>query len=121
MKRKIGDVYYRINKRLSNSRNKIKMIDSDGVEWFRYDKERIEYSISKFTITAILVKTLQGDEDINDYYHSFDLQTEYFLRDEDKELEQWYEEDFANEVFQSETNAMIRVETLKKEQILYGN
>ena len=117
MKKEVGDVYYSIEKKLNGfRRNKITMVDAEGVEWHRYDRDAIEYSVEKCTLTAILVKTLRGAADISDYHDDFALRAEYFMEYENGALECWDDEDFITDVFKSEANANNRMEALKKER-----
>ena len=45
---KIGDTLYRVEEVhnwIHGRSNKIKMVDDEGVEWFRYERPNIEYVI----------------------------------------------------------------------------
>ena len=63
----IGDNIYYI-KTISNtfSRQKIKMIDADGIEWCRYDKPIVEVSMETHTIVGKISATIEGTIDEND-------------------------------------------------------
>ena len=55
MKYKIGDKFWRVPKvfnRLTGTQKKLKMIDADGVEWYRYDKDSVEFDLIEVEIVG---------------------------------------------------------------------
>jgi hypothetical protein len=57
----VGDRVYHV--KITNnafSRQKLKMVDSDGVEWYRYDKPIREYDIEEATVIGIVRYQVEG-------------------------------------------------------------
>ena len=69
-----GDVVYVVHE-TNNSfvKQKISMIDADGVEWHRYDRDHWEYRIEEYTycgkVTWVEEGNVRFDEDRIDEYH----------------------------------------------------
>ncbi len=58
---KVGDKFYKVQEKLNAfSRKKITMTDTNGVEWYRYDKPLRDYSISEHTIVGIVRPVIEG-------------------------------------------------------------
>ena len=63
----IGDNLYCITKVINAlSRNKIIMVDAQGVEWYRYDKPISEFSLETHTVVGRTIVTVEGTIDEND-------------------------------------------------------
>jgi len=63
MKYKIGDKFWRVNKifnRLTGAQKKLKMVDADGVEWYRYDKDTVEFDIAIAEIVGTFNAVVEG-------------------------------------------------------------
>ena len=63
MKYNIGDKFWRVNKvynRLSGVQKKIKMVDADGVEWYRYDKDTVEFDLKHVEIVGKFHAIVEG-------------------------------------------------------------
>ncbi len=63
MKYKIGDKFWRVNKifnRLTGSQKKLKMVDADGVEWYRYDKDTVEFRLNEVEIVGTFHAIIKG-------------------------------------------------------------
>lgn len=75
-KLKFGDVVY-IVKEQNNafSKKKLKMVDSDGVEWFRYDRDHWEYSIEEIVYCGRVTFIEEGEVRFNE-----DRQTEHHFK-----------------------------------------
>jgi hypothetical protein len=64
MKYNIGDKFWRVNKifnRLTGAQKKLKMVDADGVEWYRYDKDTVEFDIAIAEIVGIFKAVIEGE------------------------------------------------------------
>lgn len=73
-KLQFGDVIYHIEHINSIlTRHKIKMIDANGVEWYRYDRPTWLYKIHELMYVGSVVKICRGKitnpEDQQDEYH----------------------------------------------------
>ena len=63
MKYKIGDKFWRVNKifnRLTGNMKKLKMIDADGVEWYRYDKDSVDFDLIEVEIVGTFNAVIEG-------------------------------------------------------------
>jgi hypothetical protein len=63
----IGDNIHHI-KTISNAfiKQKIKMVDAEGIEWYRYDKPIWEFELETHTIIGKISVTIEGTIDEND-------------------------------------------------------
>ena len=64
MKYKIGDKFWCVRKEFNRLRghvNKIKMVDADGVEWFRYDKDVVDYDLSVVDVVGTFQAVIEGE------------------------------------------------------------
>ncbi len=60
---KIGDKFWRVNKvfnGLTGSRKKLKMVDAEGNEWFRYDKDEVDFDIREVEIVGTFNAIIEG-------------------------------------------------------------
>lgn len=63
MKYKIGDKFWRVAKafnRLSGQANKVKMVDTNGVEWYRYDKDNISLDLMEVEVVGTYEPVIEG-------------------------------------------------------------
>jgi hypothetical protein len=63
MKYNIGDKFWRVNKifnRLTGAQKKLKMVDADGVEWYRYDKQNVEFQLTQAEIVGKYNAIVEG-------------------------------------------------------------
>ena len=61
MKYNIGDKFWQVRKIFSAlDRNKIKMTDADGVEWYRYDKQNVEFQLTQAEIVGKYNAIVEG-------------------------------------------------------------
>lgn len=61
MKYNIGDKFWQVRKIFSAlDRNKIKMTDADGVEWYRYDKQNVEFELTQAEIVGTYNAIVEG-------------------------------------------------------------
>lgn len=66
---KVGDFVYRVfRKNNFFSQKKIYMVDANGVEWYRYDKDRYEYIIIKYSVVGIVIPQIFGKVDDDEYH-----------------------------------------------------
>jgi hypothetical protein len=63
MKYNIGDKFWQVRKIFSAlDRNKIKMTDADGVEWYRYDKQNVEFQLTQAEIVGTFNAIVEGHD-----------------------------------------------------------
>jgi hypothetical protein len=63
MKYNIGDKFWRVNKifnRLTGRQNKLTMLDADGNEWYRYDKDTVEFDLTQAEIVGTYNAIVEG-------------------------------------------------------------
>lgn len=62
----VGDTLYRVM-RINHffSQQKIRMVDKDGIEWYRYDRDRFEYVIQNLKVIGKVTPTVEGDIDVD--------------------------------------------------------
>lgn len=83
---KFGDLVYTVNEQNNAfSKKKIKMVDAAGIEWFRYDRDHYEYSITELEYCGLVTFTETGEvqEDRN-------RDTEYHFRYPDGKIQPEY-------------------------------
>lgn len=49
------------------SQKKLRMVDANGIEWYRYDKDRFEYVVETLTVVGKVTPIVEGEIDDNDY------------------------------------------------------
>ena len=73
---KIGDTLYNV-KEVHNwfhgRSNKIKMVDEDGVEWFRYEKPNIEYVIESWEVIGKVTPMIEGEIEESEHSYTIDI------------------------------------------------
>lgn len=96
---KFGDKVYVANERNNAfKRQKLKMVDADGVEWYRYDKDVWTYEIVELEYVGCVTYTVEGvvrfDEDRYDEYHFLypdgQIYDEAVYSDDDDDRENWF-------------------------------
>jgi hypothetical protein len=94
------------------SAQKIKMIDADGIEWYRYDRDRFTYSVEEITycgkVTFIHEGEIRFDEDraATQYHFKYPDGQIYYEYDNEYDL------DFRN-WFHNREEAETRIAELK--------
>lgn len=91
MKYNIGDKFWRVNKifnRLTGAQKKLKMIDADGVEWFRYDKDSVEFDLKQVEIVGIFHAVIEG----HNIWNEDEYCSRYCMKNGDIYDEVWEEE-----------------------------
>ena len=63
MKYVIGDKLYGYHRRYNINRNKIRMTDADGVEWYRYDSDSITMTKGDGEIVGYELNVVEGQWD----------------------------------------------------------
>jgi hypothetical protein len=57
-----GDIVYKVNERNHvMNQKRLTMTDADGAEWYRYDRERFEYSIEELTYVGKVTYHEEGE------------------------------------------------------------
>ena len=56
---KLGDKIYVVRSRMNSDLKKLKMIDADGNEWYRYSSDRWSFHCEEHTVAAIVTPVLQ--------------------------------------------------------------
>jgi hypothetical protein len=92
---RFGNQIFKINKITNWNSNKIYMTDADGVEWYRYDKEKVTFEIECLTYCGkrfvIEAGECRADTDISE--------VEYFFKNVKGEIEPYYTSDFEVNTF----------------------
>lgn len=91
MKYNIGDKFWRVNKqfnRNTGAAKKIKMVDADGVEWYRYDKDVVEFDLKHVEIVGRFHVVIEGHSIWNDEEYT----NRYCIRVGEKHEDAWEEE-----------------------------
>lgn len=59
---KIGDKFYQVWEKVNGSgRNKILMVDDEGIEWYRHEEPIRSYRIEEWTVVGRGTFTLEGE------------------------------------------------------------
>lgn len=64
MKYNIGDKFWRVSVRTNWNSNKIRMIDADGIEWYRYPNGKNTYSVDELEIVGKMLHSFEGDSSL---------------------------------------------------------
>lgn len=107
-----GDVVYVVRERNNTfHKKKIKSIDSDGVEWFRYDREQWEYSVDELVYCGRVTFEVTGEVPVSE-----DHQEELYFKYPDGKIYSEYYESIAefDDWFTSREQADSCIEELKE-------
>lgn len=105
----IGDVLYYVDSSVNTfSRTKIKMVDADGVEWYRYDKPSISFTIEKHTIIGIVkcetIGRIPEGEFCETTYYTHNKRSLYVSEINNDKYPGWFDsEELAQAYLKSET------------------
>jgi hypothetical protein len=113
-KLKFGDAVYTVKEQNNAfSKKKLRMVDSNGVEWFRYDRDHWEYSIEEIVYCGRVTYIEEGEVDFDIY-----RQEELHFRFPDQRIHSDYIEDVieCQEWFHTREEAEAYIELLKKER-----
>lgn len=84
---KFGDIVYEVNEHNNSfSKKKLKMIDAEGNEWFRYDRPQYEYPIHELVYCGKVIMVVSGDVYKDNIY-----ETQYHFRCNNNEITYEYE------------------------------
>lgn len=84
---KIGDTIYTVDEHNNCfSKKKLKMIDAEGNEWFRYDRPHYEYTIKEIIYCGKVIHIITGQIDDDNRY-----ETEYHFKYPDGNIFYEYE------------------------------
>lgn len=73
---KFGYIIYEVDeKNNAFHKKKLKMVDADGIEWYRYDRPHYEYSIKEIIYCGKVSHIISGVVDTDNIY-----ETEYHFR-----------------------------------------
>lgn len=123
MKYKIGDKFWRVNKvfnRLTGQAKKLTMIDADGVEWYRYDRDTVEFDLIEVEIQGTFNAVIEGYNIWNEEEYC----DRYCVNDGNHNTEVWEEEldgDFERSNYTAYFHTKEDAEEYIKEQKEYYN
>lgn len=110
-KLKFDDVVYAVNEK-NNAflKKKIKMVDDNGVEWTRYDRDNWEYSINELVYCGRVTFEVTGEVPVTENH-----QEELYFRHPDNRIYSEYYEQIPEmeEWFYTQTEAEKYIELLK--------
>lgn len=113
----IGDQFWMVTKNINFDSKKIRMTDSEGVDWYRYVEPKNRYEVQSFKIVGKLTITVEGYSlwDDNDYKDHYSIQFE------DGDYDSIWEEDMHPEayyrrVFKTQEEALSYVEADKAKE-----
>lgn len=77
---RLNDVVYKVNENNHYfNRKKIKMIDADGVEWYRYDRPILSYTVDEYQLEGIVsvavIGKVKNPDQYEDEYHFVNIVT----------------------------------------------
>jgi hypothetical protein len=105
----IGTKFYYVYKKYNTSaRNKITVIDADGIEWHRYIKPQVEYVVNEYTLVGRLKKVLEGK-----WTYDSELDTEYLVDNGEKVHDFYFDDD--EKYYLNRDEAVAEAERLNKE------
>lgn len=112
----IGDKFWIIDTKLNWDAKKIKMIDAEGREWYRYADERKSYKIIELEIVGKMFHTIEGDDT---HWLKEDHLDRYAVRYDNGHLGELWQEDLDNELvehyFRTREDAEAKLAELKAE------
>lgn len=91
LKYNIEEKFWRVIVRSSFDAKKIKMVDADGVEWYRYPDGRNTYIIDEVEIVGRLFFRIEGESAL---WEEEEYVGRYAIRVNNQFLEEAYEDDF---------------------------
>lgn len=112
---KFGTVIYVVNEKNNVfTKQRITMIDQNGVEWYRYDRDHWEYTISELIYCGHVAVTITGEVDYDPM-----RQNEMYFKYPDGNIHGEYEADVRDcqEWFHTREEAEAYIELLKKEML----
>lgn len=91
---RINDVVYKVTEHNDFfNRNKIKMTDANGIEWFRYDRPIRRWTVGEYQLNGIVsiavVGVVKDPDAYTDTYHFQDLATGKILEFDDDDQDLW--------------------------------
>ena len=109
---RINDVVYKVTEHNDFfNRNKIKMTDAQGVEWFRYDRPIRRWTVSEYQLQGIVsiavIGTVKDPDVYTDTYHFQDTSTGKILEFDDDDQDLW------DKFYRSRAEAELTVDQLK--------
>ena len=90
----IGEKFWQVSITPIWNSEKIKMIDADGVEWYRYPNGKHKYTIDELEIVGRLFFRIEGEGSI---WNEEDYVGRYAVRVNGNGLDEVYQEDLDNE------------------------
>lgn len=111
----IGDKYWVLSVSKNWNSEKIKMVDSNGVEWYRYPEDQNNYRIDELEIVGKLYHRIEG---IGSIWYEEEFVDRYCVRMNDEHLDEVYQEDLDNTrnypyYFRSREEAEAKIAELK--------
>ena len=117
----VGDVVSVVSRKINYGRQRITMVDNEGVEWHRYNIEINSFEVQPFTLAGIVKTRIIGEINPDESYrYSDDYDApEYHLRSVANK-DEWIVDDGKDqymlfpEYFTNETEAYAYVDTIKE-------
>ncbi len=94
------------------SAQKIKMIDADGIEWYRYDRDRFTYSVEEITYCGKVTFLQEGEVRLDEDRAA----TQYHFKYPDGQIYYEYDNEYDLDLrdwFNTREEAELRIESLK--------
>lgn len=111
-KLRIGDKIFHIEEEFNSfSRKKIVMVDQEGLEWYRYDKQLRVYSIKEYACVGKCTPVIAGKviaEEVNDMM--------YFIENE-KGMDYLTPENNANSDYWFSSEEEAKIEITRKQEV----
>jgi hypothetical protein len=93
---RLHDVVYKVTQHNDYfNREKIKMVDANGIEWHRYDRPILRWTVTEYQLQGIVsiavIGTVTDPEGYVDTYHFQDLKTGKIVEFDDDDNDVWEE------------------------------
>lgn len=93
---RLHDIVYKVTEHNDYfNRKKIGMVDANGVEWFRYDRPILRWTVTEYQLQGIVsvavIGKVKDPEDYTDTYHFQDLATGKIVEFDDDDRDIWAE------------------------------
>lgn len=115
---KIGEKFWVLNVKMNWNSQKIRMVDQDGNEWYRYPDGKNTYSIDELEIVGKLLFTIEGEGSL---WVEEEYVDRYAVRVNGEHLDEVWQEDLDGErgypyYFRSREEAEAKIAELKAQE-----